>query len=83
MRRRELIGSMVAAGTALLARKEARAEQAIVAGARGMRAPRIKDISVISTAPQGVRLSIVKITTDQDGLHGYGCATFTQSADLI
>ncbi|MGA2563964.1 MAG: enolase C-terminal domain-like protein, partial [Steroidobacteraceae bacterium] len=83
MRRRELIGSMVAAGAALLAHKDARAEQAVAAGARGMRSPRIKDISVISTAPQGVRLSIVKITTDQDGLHGYGCATFTQRADLI
>lgn len=83
MRRRELIGSMVAAGAALLAQKEARAEQTVAAAARGMRAPRIKDISVISTAPQGVRLSIVKITTDQDGLHGYGCATFTQRADLI
>jgi len=83
MRRRELIGSMVAAGAALLAQKEARAEQSVAAAARGMRAPRIKDISVISTAPQGVRLSIVKITTDQDGLHGYGCATFTQRADLI
>jgi membrane dipeptidase len=30
-----------------------------------------------------VRLIIVKITTDQDGLYGYGCATFTQRADLV
>ena len=33
--------------------------------------------------PQGVRLTVVKITTDQDGLYGYGCATFTQRADLV
>ena len=26
---------------------------------------------------------MVKITTDQDGLYGYGCATFTQRADLV
>ena len=26
---------------------------------------------------------VVKITTDQDGLYGYGCATFTQRADLV
>jgi mannonate dehydratase len=26
---------------------------------------------------------VVKILTDQDGLYGYGCATFTQRADLI
>jgi mannonate dehydratase len=26
---------------------------------------------------------VVKILTDQDGLYGYGCATFTQRADLV
>jgi mannonate dehydratase len=50
---------------------------------RGMSIPRIKDISVITTAPAGVRLVVVKILTDQDGLYGYGCATFTQRADLV
>jgi mannonate dehydratase len=50
---------------------------------RGMPVPKIKDISVIATEPAGVRLIVVKITTDQDGLYGYGCATFTQRADLV
>jgi mannonate dehydratase len=50
---------------------------------RGMSIPKIKDISVIATAPAGVRLVVVKIQTDQDGLYGYGCATFTQRADLV
>jgi len=50
---------------------------------RGMTVPRIRDISVIATEPAGVRLVVVKITTDQDGLYGYGCATFTQRADLV
>jgi mannonate dehydratase len=45
--------------------------------------PKIKDVSVIKTAPAGVRLVVVKVTTDQDGLYGYGCATFTQRADLV
>ena len=45
--------------------------------------PKIRDIRVIGTAPAGLRLSIVKIQTDQDGLHGYGCGTFTQRADLV
>jgi mannonate dehydratase len=49
----------------------------------GTSSPKIKDISVIETAPEGLRLAVVKITTDQPGLHGYGCATFTQRADLI
>ncbi len=50
---------------------------------RGMSVPTIKDVSVIATQPAGVRLIIVKIQTDQDGLYGYGCATFTQRADLV
>ncbi|MGH9610487.1 MAG: enolase C-terminal domain-like protein [Bryobacteraceae bacterium] len=48
-----------------------------------MPAPKIKDVSVIGTEPAGVRLVVVKIQTDQDGLYGYGCATFTQRADLV
>ena len=30
-----------------------------------------------------MRLIVVKILTDQDGLYGYGCGTFTQRADLV
>jgi mannonate dehydratase len=50
---------------------------------RGLPTPKIKDISVIATAPAGLRLVVVKVTTDQPGLYGYGCATFTQRADLV
>ncbi len=50
---------------------------------RGMPVPKIKEVSVIATEPAGVRLVVVKIQTDQDGLYGYGCATFTQRADLV
>ena len=38
---------------------------------------------MIATAPAGLRLVVVKIITDQDGLYGYGCGTFTQRADLV
>jgi mannonate dehydratase len=58
---------------------QAQAERAT----RGMASPKIKDISVIATAPAGLRLTVVKITTDQDGLFGYGCGTYTQRADLV
>ena len=58
---------------------EAHAERAT----RGMPSPRIKDVSVIATAPAGLRLTVVKVTTDQDGLYGYGCGTYTQRAELV
>ena len=50
---------------------------------RGAPTPKIKDVSVIATAPVGLRLVVVKVQTDQDGLYGYGCGTFTQRADLV
>jgi mannonate dehydratase len=50
---------------------------------RGVPSPKIVDVSAIATAPSGLRLVVVKVTTDQDGLHGYGCATFTQRAELV
>ena len=83
MDRREIIRSMLAGGAALLAARNARAQDAVAQAARGMAMPKIKDITVINTAPEGSRLCVVKVTTDQAGLYGYGCATFTQRADLI
>jgi mannonate dehydratase len=42
------------------------------------RGPRIRDVRVILTAPEGIRLVVVKIETDEPDLYGLGCATFTQ-----
>ena len=39
---------------------------------------KIKKVRAIATAPYGTGLVIVKVETDQPGLHGVGCATFTQ-----
>src|SRR5688572_5196572 len=41
-------------------------------------AVRIRDVRVILTAPDNIRTVIVKIETTEPGLHGIGCATFTQ-----
>ena len=39
---------------------------------------RIADIRAICTAPEGIRLVVVKVETTDAGLYGIGCATFTQ-----
>ena len=80
MKRRSLLA--LAAATPLPARAAAAQQQAARA-TRALPSPKIKDVQVIATAPAGLRLAVVKVVTDQDGLYGYGCATFTQRADLV
>src|SRR5580704_2178299 len=84
MKRRNVLKSIAAAGLAGIALpREQKAQQAVEKAVRGTPAPKIKDIQEIQTAPAGSRLTVVKILTDQDGLYGYGCGTFTQRADLV
>ncbi|MGH9658155.1 MAG: enolase C-terminal domain-like protein [Bryobacteraceae bacterium] len=84
MHRRNLM--KLAAGGAfagLVTPREQQAQAQVARATRGMPSPKIKDVSIITTSPGGLRLSVVKITTDQDGLYGYGCSTYTQRADLV
>ena len=84
IQRRRFLESVAGAGLLFgAAPLRVHAREQVVRASRGTPVPRIKDISVIECQPQGVRLTVVKITTDQDGLYGYGCATFTQRADLV
>jgi mannonate dehydratase len=46
--------------------------------ALGKEPVRIRDVKVILTAPNDIRLVIVKVETSEPGLYGIGCATFTQ-----
>jgi mannonate dehydratase len=80
MNRRTFLGAAAGAG---LAAREAAAQSAVARAVRALPTPIIKDVKVIATAPGGSRLSVVKIVTDQDGLYGYGCATFTQRAEVV
>ncbi len=83
IQRRHFLKSIAGAGLLGITTRRIQAQEQVTRATRGMPAPRIKDISVIECQPAGVRLTVVKITTDQDGLYGYGCATFTQRADLV
>ena len=44
---------------------------------------KITKVRPILTAPDGIALVIVKVETDQPGLYGVGCATFTQRPTLV
>src|SRR3989441_609857 len=84
MNRRKLLQALAGAGLAgVLTERAPRAEAQVTRATRGLATPKIRDVSVIATAPAGLRLTVVKISTDQDGLYGYGCGTFTQRAELV
>jgi mannonate dehydratase len=83
MNRRRLLVMMGGTMLALSSKRQLEAQERATRATRGMPPPKIKDASVIATQPAGARLTVVKVTTDQDGLYGYGCATFTQRAELV
>src|SRR6476646_59429 len=55
------------------------------AAAQGRNLPplRITDVRTVLTAPANIRLVIVKVMTNEPGLYGLGCATFTQRARVV
>ena len=45
---------------------------------KGLPPLKITNVKAILTAPQGIRLGVVKVETSEPGLYGLGCATFNQ-----
>lgn len=90
MNRRDLLGSIALGGGAtLLTSRKALAETlapkpaAYQQAVRGTGPVKIRDIKTILTAPNRIRLVIVKVETTEPGLVGWGCATFTQRALVV
>lgn len=50
---------------------------------RAMKPLKITRVRCILTQPGGPRLAVVKVETDEPGLYGLGCATFTQRIKLV
>ena len=81
----------MAGGASLLAAREPLARRSgcrrcIRATRKRWRAPapvKIRDIKTILTAPNRIRLVVVKVETTEPGLVGWGCATFTQRALVV
>ena len=84
MNRRMLL-RIAASGAAaeFVTKRELEAQSRVERATRGMPSPKITDVRAILTAPSNVPLCVVKVVTDQDGLYGYGCASFTLSAGAV
>ena len=91
MNRRDAIRSLsVAGGVSLLGSREVfagaaplKSQSTYAQAVKGTGPVKIRDIKTILTAPNRIRLVIVKVETTEPGLVGWGCATFTQRALVV
>jgi mannonate dehydratase len=75
--------SLVASGDTLSAALLPDPGSAFAPALTGTAPVKIRDITTILTAPNGIRLVVVKVETTEPGLVGWGCATFTQRALVV
>jgi hypothetical protein len=71
------------AAAEFVTKRELEAQSRVERATRGMPSPKITDVRAILTAPSNVPICVVKVVTDQDGLYGYGCASFTLRAGAV
>src|SRR5262245_48424492 len=90
MKRRDALRSLSLVGGAslfganrTLAETLAPAPPAYAQAVKAAGTVKIRDIKTILTAPDRIRLVIVKVETTEPGLYGWGCATFTQRAFVV
>jgi mannonate dehydratase len=91
MNRRDLLGTLSMAGGASLLPATQSLAGALAPGSfagfaqavAGTAPVKIRDIKTILTAPNRIRLVVVKVETTEPGLVGWGCATFTQRALVV
>ncbi len=91
MNRRHVVRALSLGGASLLVARDALAQGGAAprpvpdsaTPARGTAPVKIRDIRTILTAPNGIRLVVVKVETTEPGLAGWGCATFTQRALVV
>jgi len=82
MNRRNLmkgVGLGIAAGTlGIASRGDEVVASTYTKATTGLPRLKITNVKSILTAPQGIRLCVVKVETSEPGLYGLGCATFNQ-----
>ncbi|UCC97366.1 MAG: bifunctional D-altronate/D-mannonate dehydratase [Phycisphaerales bacterium] len=82
MNRRSLMKSVgfgIAAGTlGIASRGDETLANEYAKATKGLPPLKITNVKAILTAPEGIRLCVVKVETSEPGLYGLGCATFNQ-----
>lgn len=82
MNRRNLmkgVGLGIATGTlGMVSKSDEAVANTYAEATKGLPPLKITNVKAILTAPQRIRLCVVKVETSEPGLYGLGCATFNQ-----